>query len=154
MTANGLDCKTLMDEVVSYAMQLGVFSSVNKHEPVDNAGTYTASVIVNDIAPAPRASGLTATSARVEFLLRIYVSTITAQLDEVDPNIAEAVSLVLNAFSGGFSLGNTVREVDLLGAHGKPLAAKGAYVNLSGVLFRVMDITIPLVVDDVWSQVP
>lgn len=150
---NGLDCGAIMDDVVSYALQLGVFESVNKFEPTGNIGTYTASVIVQDIVPARGASGLNATSVCVRLLLRIYVSTVAQPLDEVDPNIANAVSLLLNAFSGGFSFADSVREIDLLGQFGTPLSAKAAYVNLSGTLHRVMDIAIPVVVDDVWNQV-
>lgn len=149
-----LDCRALLNDVVDYTAQLGVFESVNMHEPISEVGTYTASVVVQDIVPARGASGLNATSVRVEFLLRIYVTTMQAPLDEVDPDIADATSQVLNAFSGGFSFGDTVRQVDLLGEFGTPLSAKAAYVNLSAVLYRVMDIVIPVIVDDVWDQAP
>jgi hypothetical protein len=44
--------------------------------------------------------------------------------------------------------------VDLLGQFGTPLSAQAGYVNQDGRLFRIMTITLPLVVNDVWGQAP
>lgn len=148
-----LDCGALMDDIVSFALQLGVFESVNKHEPVGNIGTYVAAVLFQGMGPARGASGLDATSVRVEFVLQIYSNMIATPLDQIDPNIASATALVMNALSTNFSLGDTVREIDLLGEFGTPLSSKARYIQVSSALYRYMEITIPIIVDDVFQQV-
>jgi hypothetical protein len=42
--------------------------------------------------------------------------------------------------------------VDLLGAHGIPLSARAGYDEQDSKMFRVMDINLPLVINDVWQQ--
>jgi hypothetical protein len=146
------DIEPLMDYVASTAMASGYFTVVNKHEAVGNIGTYVASVWLQHIGPARGGSGLNATSLRVELTLRIYSAMITAPSDEIDPNMARAAMAVLTSFSGAFSIGDTVRDIDLLGEFGTPLSGKAGYLNLSTQVYRVMDITIPIIVDDVLSQ--
>jgi len=151
--ATTLDVNALTDAVVSYCLRLGVFESVNKHEAIGNIGTYTASVMLQNLGPARGASGLAATSVRVELLLRIYVSTVSQPQDDVDPNIASATAAVIAAFSGGFSFSDTVREIDLLGEFGTPLSAQAGYIRVGETLYRIMDVAIPIIVDDVFAQV-
>lgn len=148
-----LDCGALMDDIVSFALQLGVFESVNKFEPTGNIGTYEAVVLFQGMGPARGASGLNATSVRVEFVLQIYSNMIAAPPDQIDPNIASATALVMEALTNNFSLGDTVREVDVLGEFGVPLSSKARYIQVSSALYRYMEITIPIIVDDVFGQV-
>jgi hypothetical protein len=42
--------------------------------------------------------------------------------------------------------------VDLLGSAGAPLSAQAGYLNQDGRLFRVMTLTLPIIVNDVWDQ--
>lgn len=149
-----LDCEALMNAIVSSALATGCFENVNMHEPEGNVGTYTAALWLQAITPARGGSGLNATSVRAEFTLRIYSNMIAAPKDEIDPQLASTTAAVLTALSGGFSIGDTVREVDLLGEFGKPLGAQAGYLNLSTALYRIMDLTIPVVVDDVFDQTP
>jgi hypothetical protein len=48
-----------------------------------------------------------------------------------------------------------VRNVDIFGegAHGE-LSAQSGYINQDGRLLRIIDITLPLVINDVWPQTP
>lgn len=150
--APNIDINALMDTIVSRVMALGVFSVVNKHEAIGNIGTYVASLWLNKIDPV-RVSGLAMTSVRIEFTLRIYSNAVTQPTDEIDPQMASATVQVVNTLTTGFTLGNAAREIDLLGQVGTPLSGKAGYLNLSGALYRVMDICIPVLVDDVFQQV-
>ena len=42
--------------------------------------------------------------------------------------------------------------VDLLGMAGSPLGAQAGYINQDGALYRVMTITLPLLITDAWTQ--
>ena len=148
-----LDCEALMNSIVSHCLTLGVFESVNMHEPEGNAGNYFAALWVQSIDPV-QTSGLASTSVRVAFTLRLYSNLVAKPGDEVDPNLAGAVSDVMEGLSADFTLAEQAREIDLLGQYGLGLSAKAGYLNLSGAVYRVMDITVPVIVDDVFDQEP
>jgi hypothetical protein len=144
---------SILDGVVSHAMALGRFERVNAHEPKNAPGHgLTAAVWLQSLDPLGAASGLAVTSGRLEFTGRIYQNMLMEPADMIDPLMMEAADAWLGALSGDFELGGNVRNIDLLGAHGTPLSGRAAYINVSGVMFRIFDLTIPLIVNDVWSQ--
>jgi hypothetical protein len=135
-------------------MRLGLFERVNTSEPKNAPGNgLTAAVWLQMVSPVAAASGLAATSARVEFMLRIYSNMLQEPQDAIDPEILSAVDVLMGAYSGDFDLGGTVRNVDLLGAHGVGLSAVAGYLSVDNKMFRVVDVTLPLIVNDVWEQV-
>lgn len=150
-----LDIAAILDGVVSHALMLGLFERVNAHEPANAPGHgLTCAVWADSVAPLPAGSGLASTSARVVFNARIYTSMLQEPADAIDPNMVAAVDALMSAYSGDFELGGSVRNVDLLGQAGVPLSAQAGYLQQDGQLFRVMTIVLPVIVNDVWEQVP
>jgi hypothetical protein len=149
-----LDTTGMLDSIVSHAMRLGLFERVNTSEPKNSPGNgLTAAVWLQMLGPVPVGSGLASTSARVEFMLRIYSNMLAEPQDAIDPEILAALDVLMGAYSGDFDLGGTVRNVDLLGAHGVGLSAVAGYLAVDNKMFRVVDLTLPLIVNDVWDQV-
>lgn len=147
---------TLFARVVSPCKQIGAFrSSVIQHEP-KAAPTATPALALwwSDLGPARGASGLSATTARVEFKGRVYLNYRSRPEDDIDPLLMTLASQVIGAFSAAFTLDGDVAFIDLLGAYGAPLTATPGYVNHGGTEFRAAEIVIPLIADDVWTQVP
>lgn len=154
MTFNQAAVDDLFDKVVSRALTLGVFDTVNQHEPKSAPGNgIRAAVWVQNIAPVARASGLNATSGVVTLNLRVYNSFLQMPLDEIDPDTMTASSTVMNAFSTDFTLGGSVRCIDLLGMYGASMSAQAGYQEVSGKMYRIMTVTIPVVINDLWTQV-
>lgn len=148
-----LDTGAVIDAVRDHALTLGRFESVNGHEPVSNPQNgLTAAVWVDRIGPVALASGLAVTSARLALNVRIYTKALQEPRDAIDPEVVGAVDALMNAYSGDFTLGGLVRNVDLLGAHGIPLQAQAGYLDIGGVQYRVVTLVVPVVVSDVWSQ--
>jgi hypothetical protein len=148
-----LDGAAQMTAVADHARTTGLFEKVNGHEPKNSPGSgLTAAVWVDTIDPVALASGLAITSARVGVLVRIYTNMLQEPQDSIDPNIVAAVSILMGQYAGDFDLGGLVRNVDLLGQHGVPLRAQAGYLEQDKKLFRVMTITVPLIVNDVWNQ--
>lgn len=147
-----MDATGLFDVLASHVAKLGVFDRVNTHEATNTPGQgYTAALWVNAIAPI-RASGLDSTSVRVEFMIRMYTPLVMKPLDAVDPELLRATDLLMAAYSNDFTLDGLIKNVDLLGAHGTGLSAAAGYVNIGGTLMRVMTITLPVIVNDLWEQ--
>lgn len=146
-----LDFSSLLDAVVSHAKTIGVFENVVTHEPKSKPGTgVSASVWLNSITPAK--SGVRSTSLRVELSVRIYMTMLSDPEDDIDLTLVNAVSALMDAYSGDFELGGLVRSVDLLGASGTPLSVNAGYLQQDSTLFRVLTVTLPLIVNDVHTQ--
>lgn len=149
-----IDATGVLGAVASHALATGRFERVNQHEPKNAPGKgLTVAVWANNVAPAAVASGLDATTAYIEFNIRIYTDMLMEPQDAIDPRVLEAVDALLTAYSGDFTLGGRVRNVDLLGAHGPGLRAQAGYLDINKTMYRVMTITLPIIVNDAWEQV-
>lgn len=150
-----LDATGIFSALISHAESTGMFESVNGHEPKSSPGKgITAAVWVARIEPARAASGLSSTSVLVTCTVRIFSDMLQEPQDGIDPAVIKATDALMNAYSGDFTLGGLIRNVDLLGQTRNPLFAQSGYLNVSGRMFRIMDITVPMIVNDVWGQEP
>lgn len=148
-----MDILAILDGLESHALASGWFERVNKHEPKASPGNgITAAIWLDSLTPLPEASGLASTSGLLVWTLREYQNFLSEPMDAIDPNLLAAANALIAAYSGDFELGGNVRNVDLLGAHGAPLAGRAGYLNQDGKVFRIFNITIPLVVSDIWNQ--
>lgn len=147
-----LDIDEIMARVTSHAETLGVLDEVNGHEPKSAPGRgVTAAVWVQEIDPL-QASGLDSTSVRLGLMWRLYTPMISEAPDSIDPNLLKALDALCAAYSADFDLDGALRMVDLLGAHGDPMRGRAGYLNQDGRMFRVIDLTLPLIVNDLWDQ--
>lgn len=145
------DYRDLFNGVVSVPMALGVFDQVNSHEPENPPGKgVNCSVTLGPITPAP--SGLASTSLKITFLLRLYSSLEQRPLDPVDPELLVATAVLIGAYSGGFELTGftnpgVVRDISLL-----EVSATPRYLIQDGKGFRVMEVTVPIEINDAFDQ--
>lgn len=148
-----IDIRAFTDALVSHAATTGWFQQINEHEPKSYPnGDLTAAVWVQALRPDPQRSGLDATSAWLTFTLRIYASMLQEPQDQIDPQMIGAVDDLLTLFSGDFTLDGMIREVDLLGQSGTGLSVQSGYLDVDRRKYRIVDITIPLGLNDVWDQ--
>lgn len=150
-----METDALIDAVVSHALASGYFEAVNRHEPKSSPGNgLTAAVWVQHIVPLPQESGLVATSGRVLFQVRLYSNMLAQPEDQIDPQLIKACDSLMAAYSSDFTLDGLVNSVDLLGRLGVPLSAQSGYMNVGQGWYRILDIDVPLILDDLWSQIP
>lgn len=150
-----IEAQAILDAVVSHAMSTGRFDAVNQHEPKNAPGHgLTCAIWVQSIEPAVGQHGLIATTARFTLSVRLYTSMLAEPQDLIDPYVVGAVDMLMGAYSSDFTLDGLVRNVDLLGQGGQGMRADAGYLNVSGNMMRVMTISLPLIVNDVWSQQP
>lgn len=150
-----LGASGILAAVESHALASGRFDRVNRHEPKSAPGNgLSAAIWVQSLRPVATASGLASTSARLELSERVYVGMLAEPQDDIDTRILEAIDTLMAAYSGDFDLGGLVRNVDLLGEHGDPLSADAGYLEQDKKLYRVMVITLPLIINDLWGQAP
>ena len=148
-----LDITGLLDAVVSHAMASGHYERVNQHEPENPPGHGLTCAVWADRVTALRSSGLDSVSALVVFTVR-SMSLMFDPPDAIDPTMLAAVDSLCGAYAGDFTLGGILRQVDLKGAHGQPLDVRAGYLQQDGTKYRVMDIALPCIVNDLWTEAP
>jgi hypothetical protein len=148
-----VETEAFTEALVSHALTLGVFDRVNTVEPKSSPGNgLTASVFFVTLKPDPQRSGLASTSVWLTMNLRIYLPMLTEPQDMIDERILRATDLLLATYSNDFTLDGLIREVDLLGQSGTGLSLQSGYLDIDKTKMRVVDITIPLGVNDAYSQ--
>ena len=150
----GLANKTIMDRLTSKAKATGLFRAVNGHEPKNAPEKGLSAAVWSDSIAPSLTSGLNSTSAVVTWMIRLYTPMITEPQDMIDPTLIAAADQIMGDITGDFDLGGTVRQVDLLGSHGTPFGAQAGYVEIDGTMYRIIDITVPCVINDAWTQTP
>jgi hypothetical protein len=157
VTANFDDAaiNDVLDRLISYAQASGRFDSVNGHEPKSSPGTgIFCAVWVNQIRPY-RESGLSATSGVIIFNQRIYQNFTSQPFDAIDPKVTAAATDLMGALSGDFGLGGIAdtRSVDLLGMAGTAMNMLSGYLELDRTMFRIVTVTVPIIINDMFAQV-
>lgn len=151
----------LTANVAADVLSTGYFNSVNsldgppQRQPVQG---LTAAVWPDTLGPVPLNSGLAATSARVVMMVRLYKALAEqldyppATTDHIDTAMLLAASALIRRYHDDFDFGGTIRNVDLLGAFGEPLSARTDWLAHGPVVYRITEITVPCIVNDVWTQ--
>lgn len=103
--------------------------------------------------PIREASGLASVTIRMDLFIRMYGPVHSQPLDEIDPTMLRALDALGKAYVGGFTLDGLVRNVDIFGAHGRRMSWKAGYLDVQEGTCRVLTLTLPLVVNDVWDEV-
>jgi hypothetical protein len=153
MAFNVAAVNNLIAAVESIAMTTGQFRRVNTHEPKSAPGAgLTLAIWAQSIEPVAEASGLASTSGYVVLQSRIYLNMLVKPEDSIDPRMMAAATVLLGAYSADFTLGGTVKNIDLLGMYGTPMRAQAGYIQIDNSMQRVYDIMVPCVVNDMWTQ--
>jgi hypothetical protein len=148
-----LGAAAILTALRDHALTTGRFERVLGHEPKGTPGNgLTAAIWAQRMEPTT--SGLDSTSARLVFSIRIQGNMLAEPQDDIDIRVLEAVDALMAAYTGDFTLGGLVRSVDALGADGEPLSADAGYLEQDGKLYRAMVITLPLHINDLWTQAP
>lgn len=150
-----LNTKAILNAIISHAEASGHFERFAGHDftSAPGAGVW-GSVFLDSIDPSGEVSGLNAASARVVVQVRITQNMLKDPQDDIDPEIAAAVDVLLDAILGDFTLGGLVRNIDVFGETGQGVFVSAGYFEQDHKNYRATDITIPMIINDVWSLTP
>lgn len=144
----------IFDAVVSEYQRSGYFDKVNSHEPRRKPSKgLTAAVWLQSVRPLPQRSGVDSTSGILTFTGRSYMNMFKEPNDMIDVWMMRANAHLMRLMHDDFDFGGVISNVDLLGAFGTPLSLLSGYLDQDATKYRIMDLTIPCVVNDIWPQV-
>lgn len=146
-----LNVRGHMNALTSLAASSGLFTSVTGYEPKSAPDSHlSCSVFLAPINPVTT-SGLTHVSARLELQMRVMNNMLQEPQEGIELELADATDWLLNELIGGLTLGSTVRQVDVFGETGEGLRAVPGYISIGQTMFRVMDIFVPLLINDAFE---
>ena len=149
-----LNVAGIIASIESHAEQLGIFERVNTNEPKNAPGKgLSCAIWVDQMSPDVGGSGLAIVAVRLTLTVRILKPMLALPYGQIDPDILTATDTLMAAYAGAFTLEGQVKAVDLLGQGGAPLSARAGYVTIEKQMFRIMDITLPLLTNDQWTEV-
>lgn len=150
MTPSLTTLEGLVDAVASWASRTGAFGPVAAEEPTSGptGNGITAGIWEHHQRPA-RSSGLAAVSFRVTLMLRALIGVKVVDRDRIMRRSTDAFMVAL---LGDLSLGGIVRQVDVFGQEGQALEVARGYVGSGETTYRSTTITIPVIVNDLYSE--
>jgi hypothetical protein len=156
MTANFNDVavSAVFDRILSWAMNCGRFATVNGHEPKSApVGEIDFALWVQDIQNLGKVSGESASSGVLTLQGRVYTSFTSQPFDSIDPRVLSASNDLMGALCADFDFDgiDSVRNLDIFGISGVRLRAQAGYVEIDKKMFRVMTITIPVIINDMFT---
>ena len=142
------DASNTLDVVAGHLLASGFLRDVMIGEPKSppSGDQLTASVFLNSISVAEVTLGTTIESHVLT--LRIFRNMLAEPTETMEKEFAKAVSSILSDIIGEFDLGGSVRSIDVAGIYGPSIAVSYGYLDLGGTMFRIADITLPVIVDD------
>jgi len=148
--------KALMAAVKTIPEKTGVFrSSVVFHEPVTApAAVPSLALWLGPLESVPEVSGLSEVSGRIIVQGRIYATPAAKVSDKTEEQLMTWQSTLLGAFAGAFTLGGEAMAIDLLGLSGSKISAVPGYVTYDGAVYRVSEVSVPIILDSLWSESP
>lgn len=147
-----IDIASIENLLISHALGTGRFVEVNGHESKQSPSNgITAGIWVSRIDPI-KSSGLDKVSIRLEFTIRLYANSSSQPYDDIDPELIYALDDLMTAYVGDFELGNNSRMIDIFGSQGAGVTSRVGYINQDGREFRVHNITLPILINDVWVE--
>lgn len=150
-----MDSAGLFNKLKSHAQAMGIFEAVTTHEPKTAPGSgHSYSLWLDKVAPATGISGLASTAGLFTFMARIYQNMLKEPQDDIDIEMLTAFDKLTTRLFADLTLDSTVMVIDIRGIAGTSYGGRAAYVPQDGRLYRCFDITIPVIVDDVWPEIP
>lgn len=147
-----MDAVAIFSALESHALSLGVFGAVNRHEPTSAPALGSSMLLAltaGQLEPV-LSSGLNSVSYRWQIEGRVFRADMDPN-EMVEPELMTAVTALFTSLAGHFTLGGLIRYVDFYGSDGEKLAAKPGYAQHDDVTYRIVDLTIPLIINDVMS---
>ena len=79
--------------------------------------------------------------------LRIYQPAFESPPEDIEIELSNTLSQLLSDILGDADLGASIRHVDAGGIYGNNLSAEWGHLDQNGRIYRIVDLTLPLVVD-------
>lgn len=149
---------TVQQRIVDALARSGLVDQVTTSDPSTlPAGALIATVVPDNFEPFTGASGLDVSTYKATYLVRLYINSQADPIGGVPTRLMDAVDGLLAGLHALLGLNETGHVVDVFGMAAEPLSARFGYLPLGRSdggegLARVADVTVPVVLFDLYQQ--
>lgn len=147
-----LDLAGILSKVQTHVTDLGTFENVILHEPKSAPGNGLTLAVWADRARPVLSSGLDNVSMLLVLNMRAYLPFMSSPEDAIDAALWAAMDPVIQSYCTDFTLNGTARAVDIFGENGQEFDAVFGYLTQDGTVFRVIELAVPVIVNDCYQE--
>ena len=144
------DIATTLHAMETYVQKTGLFQTVQIGEPKSPVGQgFHAAIFMNSVSITMVYAGGDTRENHI-VTLRVYRDMLAENTDpqlNLESEIAVVLSKLMEGLLGDTDLESTVMTIDAAGMDGGNMAASFGYTDVGGSMYRVADITVPLIVN-------
>jgi hypothetical protein len=146
--------RQIQQAIITHAKTSGAIQHAQAHPPRKApAGGVTACVWLGPVTPLRQFSGLSSTAVAAVFQGMLITSDLQKPYEGIDEKLWRALDAFFGRLHGDLSLGGLVNHIDVFGAQGAgALSATGDWMSIDTGDYRIMHMTIPLIIDNFWEQ--
>ena len=151
--ATPMNVGNTLSALTSHAKKLGIFNSVEDEE-LESAPTGNLALVIFPASgqTVPKRSGLDMTSMSTIFTARMYANKSLSIVSGISRKMVDALDKYLAGLHTDLELGRTDTHIDLFGIDTNKLSWTTGFTPLQDGLYRTIEITIPILFDDVYTQ--
>lgn len=151
-----INSKQIFALIGDTARATGLFDSVIGHEPKSAPQLTQRPTYAYWLGPirSIQSSGLTSVSVRLEVIGRVFINAFQEPADSIETDACAVVDRLAELYCGDFELGGNARMIDIFGSEGDPLSLTPGYMEIDKKFFRVVDLMIPILINDAWTESP
>jgi len=101
-----------------------------------------------DISDLTLATSIGIWTVRVRFHARMFIDASVTVSEATEIGIAAGVSDFLSSLAAAFTLGGEIQAVDFGGSNSGGVTTDFGHLDLNGTMFRIADVTVPMIVND------
>ena len=149
-----LDVRAILARLTTYAETLGIFDAVivgNSPTTLPASGLACA-ISATSLTPSASFSGLSSTSVALTCTVRIYKNKMTAPIDLIDVAVWDAAEKMLAQIHTSVGLSGDAIVTDIFQIERVEMTAISGFVPGDSGFYQVVDLTVPIIVGDVWVQ--
>jgi hypothetical protein len=109
-------------------------------------------VWAQNLGVSPVGSGLATSAGLLRATARLYFPLKHKPEDDTELKTLAGADGYLDRINGDFTLGGTVRNIDILGEVGDQPAWDFGHVSIDNQLFRIADLNLNVIFNDAWTQ--
>jgi hypothetical protein len=137
--------------LATHVKALGGIERVQEFDPTNAPGKgITACLVAMSGDPRPP-TGLAASALKLVWTVRFLMPP-SQPLGSVDPKLMGKAGNLITRLAADLTLGGLARVIDLRGMAGTSIEVRFGWVEIGGTLYRLLDVIVPLIINDVFPE--
>lgn len=140
--------------LATHIKALGGIERIQEHDPTNAPGKGITACLVAATGDTGPPTGLDRSALRLVWTVRFLMPP-GAPLGGVDPKLMGKAGGLVGRLAADLTLGGLVRAITLRGEGGSPRVEwRFGWVEIGGTLYRLLDVNVPLIINDLFPEAP